>query len=170
MPGWQASWAMEPQRQGSVLPIGAAGNGRGLGSPRQITGGVVIPLYVVVFALWGGAVNMLRRVPEYQWRGLDVKDSLTKERAREQLIFQMTQVLAAPLIAITSYYVLEPNTHKASVALGFVSGFASHPILLAIRAVTDTLTPARLVPLPPDPRLHPGESCDRAALSQPPPK
>lgn len=87
---------------------------------------------------------MLRRVPEYQWRGMDVKDSLTKEQAREYLIFQMTQVLAAPLVAIATYYVLEPSSQKSSIALSFASGLASHPILLAIRAVTDTLTPTKL--------------------------
>jgi len=128
--------------------------------PAQLIGGVAVPLYVLVFALWGGAVNMLRRVSEYQWRGMDVKDMLTKEQARECLIFEMTQVLAAPLLAITAYYLLEPSTQKTAIALGFASGFASHTVLLAIRAVTDTLTPARVTSLRPESQQHPVETRD----------
>ena len=33
---------------------------------REINGGLVVPLYVVVLALFGGAISMTRRVPEYQ--------------------------------------------------------------------------------------------------------
>ena len=112
--------------------------------PSYLTGGIAVPLYVAVFALMGGAVNMLRRVPEYQWRGMDVKDSLTREEARECLLFEMMQVLSSPLIAIAAYYLFHPQSQGASVALGFVAGFASHTILLTIRSVTDTLTPQKV--------------------------
>src|SRR5260370_33598846 len=110
---------------------------------RAITGGLVVPLYVIVLALVGGAISMTRRVPEYQRRALDSRDPLTNAEAREYLVFQIMQVITAPLIAVTAYYVYHPGTPVESVVLGFASGFASEPILLMIRALVDKLTPAQ---------------------------
>jgi hypothetical protein len=107
----------------------------------QIQGGLVVPLYVVVLALFGSAVSMTRRVPEYQRRAMDVQDPLTNVLARENLVFQIMQVISAPLIAVTVYY-LVPNSGTNSVILGFGSGFASEPILLMIRSLVEKLSPA----------------------------
>ncbi len=115
---------------------------------RQITGGLVVPLYVIVLALVGGAISMTRRVPEYQRRALDVRDPLTNAEAREYLVFQIMQVFTAPLIAVTAYYIYRPATPVESVVLGFASGFASEPILVMIRALVDKLRPAIQAPQP----------------------
>jgi hypothetical protein len=108
----------------------------------HIRGGLVVPLYVIVLSLMGSAVNMTRRVPEYQRRALDPKESLTNAQVREYLVFQIMQVLSAPLVAVTAYYLYGPDTAAKSVFLGFASGFASEPILLSIRGLADKLKPA----------------------------
>jgi hypothetical protein len=51
------------------------------------------------------------------------------------------QVISAPLIAITAYYLIEPELRATSVALAFTSGFASETVLLAIRALVEKLKP-----------------------------
>jgi hypothetical protein len=108
----------------------------------KIRGGLVVPLYVIVLALIGSAVSMTRRVPEYQRRAMDVQEALTNVKAREDLVFQIMQVVSAPLIAITVYYILKPGTPTESAVLGFGSGFASEPILLMIRSLVEKLSPA----------------------------
>jgi hypothetical protein len=124
--------APQPSQKPAALPAGA----------RQITGGLVVPLYVIVLALFGGAISMTRRVPEYQRRALDSRDPLTNAEAREYLVFQIMQVITAPLIAVTAYYIFRPAAPLESVLLGFASGFASEPILVMIRALVDKLRPA----------------------------
>jgi hypothetical protein len=115
---------------------------------REITGGLVVPLYVIVLALVGGAISMTRRVPEYQRRAMDSRDPLTNAEAREYLVFQIMQVITAPLIAITAYYIFRPAAPLESVVVGFASGFASEPILVMIRALVDKLRPAGQPPQP----------------------
>jgi hypothetical protein len=109
---------------------------------REIAGGLVVPLYVVVLALVGGAISMTRRVPEYQRRAMDSRDPLTNAEAREYLVFQIMQVATAPLLAVTTYYIVRPASPLESVVVGFGSGFASEPILVMIRALVDKLKPA----------------------------
>jgi hypothetical protein len=55
----------------------------------NIFGGMVVPLYVIILALFGSAVSMTRRVPEYQARAMDSQDPLTNVQARGYLIFQI---------------------------------------------------------------------------------
>src|SRR5262245_40117807 len=55
------------------------------------------------------------------------------------------QVLSAPLIGVTVYYLYGPDTPAKSVFLGFAAGFASEPILLSIRGLVDKLRPAESV-------------------------
>jgi hypothetical protein len=142
----------------------------------EINGGLVVPLYVVVLALFGGAISMTRRVPEYQRRALDSHDVLTNAEARENLVFQIMQVFTAPLIAVTTYYIILPDTPLKSVVLGFGSGFASEPILLMIRALVDKLKPATgaqqapangsavsVTMIPPSATVPPGTSVQFAA-------
>lgn len=104
----------------------------------------MVPLYFVVLSLMGAAVSMTRRVPEYQGRVAlpqGSPKSITREQAREYLVFQIMQVISAPLIAITAYFLVEPGARASSVALGFASGFASETILLVIRALVEKLEP-----------------------------
>jgi len=86
---------------------------------------------------------MTRRVPEYQGRAMDLQDPLTNVQARGFLVFQIMQVISAPLIAVTAYYIVKPTTPLTSVVLGFGSGFASEPILLMIRSLVEKLSPAQ---------------------------
>jgi len=105
---------------------------------RKITGGLVIPLYVLVLALMGAAVSMTRRVPEYQMRVDCAVISL--EKARELMVFQIMQVVSAPMIALTAYYLILPDTRTTSVVIAFISGFASETILRLLRGAADSLT------------------------------
>ncbi len=121
----------------------------------QISGGLVVPLYVLVFSIIGAAVNMARRVPEYQRQvhlylndngGLRPQpDEISCEDAREFMVFQLMQVISAPMLAITVYYFLEPNSTTTSVVLGFFSGFASETMLISLRAFADKLMPSAVV-------------------------
>ena len=108
----------------------------------RITGGLVVPLYFVILSICGGFVSMLRRVPEYQERvSQGASDPLSFERAREKLVFEALQLLAAPLIAITAYYLVDPESRASSIALGFIAGFSSETVLLYVRALSEKLQP-----------------------------
>lgn len=109
----------------------------------KISGGLVVPLYVVVLALFGSAVSMTRRVPEYQRSAMSAADPMTNVEARERLVFQIMQVASAPLIAVTAFSIVKPASVSEAVLVGFGSGFASEPILLMIRSLVDKMTPAR---------------------------
>jgi hypothetical protein len=107
-----------------------------------ITGGLVVPLYFVIIAIFGGFVSMLRRVPEYQERvSSNASDRLTIEKAREKLVFEVLQLLAAPIIAITAYYLVDPASRASSIALAFVAGFSSETVLMYIRALAEKVQP-----------------------------
>ncbi|MBI3248391.1 MAG: hypothetical protein HYZ50_17965 [Deltaproteobacteria bacterium] len=108
----------------------------------HVQGGLVIPLYVVVLALMGSAVSMTRRVPEYQRDAFGLHETLSNAKARENLVFQIMQVFSAPLVVTAAYYLFKPDSRTTTVLLGFASGFASEPILLAIRGLADKLKPA----------------------------
>ncbi len=118
----------------------------------QISGGLVIPLYILVLAIMGAAVNMTRRVPEYQrqvylyMKQSDEKksaesDAISCEDAREFMVFQLMQVVSAPIVAITAYYIIVPQTPAVSIVLGVISGFAAETVLVALRAFADKLMP-----------------------------
>lgn len=108
----------------------------------RISGGLVIPLYVIVLALMGAAVSMTRRVPEYQ-RRISPGDAeyLTYDQAREGLVFQIMQVASAPLIAVTAYYLIDPESRANTIVLSFASGFSSETVLLLIRAFLEKFKP-----------------------------
>ncbi len=113
----------------------------------RIRGGLVVPLYFVIVALMGGAVSLLRRVPEIQRRsehdyvGTEKEPRLSPGEVRERLGFQIIQFISAPLIAVTAYHAIGPESRTASVALGFSSGFASETILLMIRGIVEGIKP-----------------------------
>ena len=115
----------------------------------ELSRGLVVPLYVVVLAVFGGAVGMSRRVPEIQ-RGAaasankdDREQAISAIEARERVVFQIMQVLAAPLIAITAFAAFEPDTMTAAVLIGFASGFASESILMKLRQASDAVVGRR---------------------------
>jgi hypothetical protein len=123
-------------------------------TPVHIRGGLVIPLYFVIVALMGGAVSLLRRVPEIQRRsehdyvGTDKEPKLSPGDVRERLGFQIVQFISAPLIAVAAYHAIGPESRTASVALGFTSGFGSESILLMIRGVVEGIKPQSITQQP----------------------
>lgn len=125
---------------------------------NRVTGGLVVPLFVVVLSLVGGAISMTRRLPEIQmlaapsyhekvyeekfekWKkGLVARPRAPIEtvEARDLVIFQILQVITAPFLAMVVYASLEPDTAIGVVLIGFGSGFASEPLLLMLRKLID---------------------------------
>ena len=60
-------------------------------------------------------------------------------KARESVVFQIMQVLSAPLIAVTAFAAFEPDTMTAAALIGFISGFASEMILKKLRQAGDAV-------------------------------
>jgi hypothetical protein len=52
------------------------------------------------------------------------------------------QVVSAPLIVLTTYYMVNPDSRASTIALSFAAGFSSETVLLLIRAMVDKLKPA----------------------------
>jgi len=113
----------------------------------EVSGGILVPLYVILIALLGGSVSLTRRLPEYQeqasaeYVATEKNPKLSQHKFREYLIFQIVQFLSAPLLAILAYYLVEPNNIVQTVILSFTAGFASETILLMIRGATNKLMP-----------------------------
>lgn len=114
-----------------------------------IRGGLSVPLYFVILALFGGAISLTRRIPEYQKQAYpkytqvdENRPKLKPNQLREYLVFQIVQFISAPFIAVVAYYLVVPESTVVSVTLGFAAGFASETILLMIRAVVDKLKPS----------------------------
>ena len=117
----------------------------------EVSGGVVVPLYLIVISLLGASVGMARRMPEYQKRGskryhqefqyrekmglanaADPKP-LDPTEVREYVVFQVLQVFSAPLVALTAYSLITPGEPATVVILAFASGFSTEAVLLLIR-------------------------------------
>jgi hypothetical protein len=114
--------------------------------PVGIQGGLVVPLYVVVLALMGATVSMTRRVPEFQRRMTPGDpEFMSFDSVRESMVFQIMQVTSAPLIAVTSYYIVDPGSRASTIVLAFASGFSSETILLFIRAALEKIRPNILI-------------------------
>ncbi|MEM1362791.1 MAG: hypothetical protein AAGF94_13910 [Pseudomonadota bacterium] len=127
---------------------------------NRVTGGLVVPLFVVVLSLVGGAISMTRRLPEIQmlaapsyrekvyeekfekWKkGLieRPREPIETVEARDLVIFQILQVITAPFLAMVVYASLEPDTAIGVVLIGFGAGFASEPLLMMLRKLIDRL-------------------------------
>lgn len=112
-----------------------------------VSGGLVLPVYIVLVAMIGGAISLSRRIPEIQKRaepdfpGTPEQTPLQMFEAREQVVFQIMQLIAAPFIAICSFHMFQPKDTASAVALAFASGFASETILLMIRGIVDGIRP-----------------------------
>ena len=113
----------------------------------EVSGGIAVPLFVVVMALIGGAVSISRRIPEFQRRSDLQYVSTEKEpfmppyRVREGVVFQIMQLISAPFLAIATMQVIEPNTLASASTLAFATGFFSETILYMIRGVVEGLKP-----------------------------
>ena len=136
----------EPANMLSAADSGEATSSRGY---AVMEGGLVVPLYVVLLALAGGAVSLTRRLPEYQVQAASnsigpsespEQRAISAVRARELVVFQIMQVFTAPLIAIVAFAVFDPDTVTAGALIGFLSGFSSETILLRLRKMADSLS------------------------------
>ncbi|TVQ87198.1 MAG: hypothetical protein EA400_11680 [Chromatiaceae bacterium] len=114
----------------------------------KITGGLVVPLYLVIVALIGGAISLTRRIPEYQKQSEEGyvaqpgKPFLTPSLLREYLVFQIVQFMSAPFLATVAFFLIKPPDVATTVLLAFGAGFASEPILLWVRAAIEKLEPS----------------------------
>ena len=94
----------------------------------QVRDGFVVPSLMIVLAIVGAAVNLMRRVPEVQKRahadftGTEKETRLEPFEAREFVVFQILQLISAPFIAMVAFYVVAPQSLPSAIALSFVSG------------------------------------------------
>ncbi|CAN5162934.1 hypothetical protein BH11PSE10_BH11PSE10_17160 [soil metagenome] len=113
----------------------------------EVSGGVAVPLFVVVLALIGGAVSISRRIPEFQRRNdanyVPTADepAMPAFRVRESVVFQIMQLVSAPFLAIATMQVIEPNNVASASTLAFATGFFSETILYMIRGMVNGLKP-----------------------------
>jgi hypothetical protein len=102
---------------------------------RMIHGGVPVPVYFILLSLIGAAISLARNVPVIQRRSEDTyvttttEPRLTPGEVRELLAFQILQFVSAPFLAVAAYHTLKPESLATTVALGFLTGFASEKIL-----------------------------------------
>lgn len=118
-----------------------------------ITGGVVVPVYFVIFTLLGAVVGILRKLPEYQllstsaylrdYEALDEaarksrRAPLTPQEARDSALFQIIQVLAALPLSLVVYAWAKPEEVAYTAVVGFGAGLSAEPFLIAIRALVE---------------------------------
>jgi hypothetical protein len=155
VPGKEAEGQKKPaQANAPGKPPVLTANTSSASALVKVYGGLVVPLYFVIVALMGGAVSLLRRVPEIQRRsehdyvGTEKEPKLSPGEVRERLGFQIIQFISAPLIAVAAYHAIGPESKTASVALAFSSGFASESILLMIRGVVEGIKPQSVTQQP----------------------
>lgn len=109
----------------------------------KVSGGYVIPMYIVDLALLGAIINIVRRLPEYQKRthadfvATDSETPLQPYETRDFVVFQLLQLLSAPLLAMVAFYALAPHSLAAAVGIAFGAGLFSEALLLRIRAVIE---------------------------------
>jgi hypothetical protein len=129
---------------GRLDTIPASGNAASGCPAKMIHGGVPVPVYFILLALIGAAISLARNVPVIQRRSEDgyvataTESRLTPGEARELLAFQILQFVSAPFLAVAAYHTLKPESLATTVALGFLTGFASESILalLSVRGKT----------------------------------
>ena len=154
----------EPAKTGLFQGSGGDGAGsgvaEGMATPvlRVVTlnGGIQIPLYVILLALIGGAINMTRQVPDFQSRQPGNRSRLLqrmrfsarpapREEAREEddradnnwrkgLLEQYMFLVAAPFLAIATYYLL--------ILLGTIQPPIIVLVCFSIGLISDTVVTA----------------------------
>jgi hypothetical protein len=113
----------------------------------QAKGGLVIPFYLIVLSMFGAAISLTRRIPEYQkqaapgYVGTENAPSLSPPMLREYLVFQIIQFVSAPFLATVAYLLFEPATTAVTVGLAFAAGFSSEVVLVWLRDFVDKIRP-----------------------------
>ncbi|TAP40266.1 hypothetical protein [Alteromonas sp. KUL49] len=128
--------------------------------PAQlIVGGIVVPAYFVFCALLGAMIAMARKLPEFQARlVINCGDEAPAQKSfrgqnysplypmdiPELVLFQMIQVVSAPILAILAYGYLSDDilSDFTAISVGFAAGFSSEWVLVMVRNITDRLAGA----------------------------
>jgi hypothetical protein len=108
----------------------------------EVQGGLIIPLYVIILSVIGGAINMTRQVPKFQEESEAVAPKVSTPanaiRWRTGLLNQYMFLISASFLAIATYYMLiglSLTKVPVMVLVAFSVGLISEPIL---RTITDT--------------------------------
>ncbi|MGD0230719.1 MAG: hypothetical protein ABSC19_10230, partial [Syntrophorhabdales bacterium] len=144
-----------------VAPIPIPG---GQGSPAApsgpsdtptIVGGLAVPFYVVLLAMFGAGINMTLKVPQIQLEELPdspktynrvheepqdksviASQQLLGSRIRRELIENYMYLLSAPFLAIAMYYLLQLVAEQVSqpvlVVMAFATGLVSKGVISGI--------------------------------------
>ncbi|TCF96873.1 hypothetical protein BZM26_34895 [Paraburkholderia strydomiana] len=113
-----------------------------------VQGGFAVPYYIVLLAFIGASISLTRRIPEYQkqsesrYVGTTDAPKLNSWEARENVVFEIMQLITAPFIAMVAFYAFAPSTTASGITLAFLSGFSSSLVLLQLRGMLEGLYPA----------------------------
>lgn len=113
----------------------------------EVVGGLAVPFFVLVMSFIGGAVSLSRRIPEYQRRlepdyiGTAEQSNMRPFEAREAVVFQIMQLISAPFLAVSTWFIISPMSLASAATLAFGTGFASETLLLLIRGLVNGVRP-----------------------------
>jgi hypothetical protein len=131
----------------------------------RVEGGIAVPFYIVLLAMAGAAINLVRRVPQLQeefrssvpasrpfpaWLHKPTyEDPLGDDEQRRRisafrraLVHSFVYVLAAPFLAAALYYLVQGVASEPSrpllVLLAFLTGLAAESLMSGIFRVAET--------------------------------
>lgn len=147
--------AISPAVKPEAVPkTSATSTVAGAASPKSpsVEGGLAIPFYVILLAMFGAAINMTLKVPQIQgdfqeayeklptpepvWRALlnafirrdDSRENyptLAISQIRRKLIQNFMYLMSAPFLAIAVYYLLQVIANQVAQPMLVVMGFAT---------------------------------------------
>jgi hypothetical protein len=141
-----------PARDAAAEPPAAPGEHEGSRETSVVAGGLAIPFYVIILAIFGASINMMRKVPRIHarhmaWLPREIGRAGAGDRSdwdqrrgtdagcniRQELIEQHMYLLAAPFLAIAVYYLLQVVAQDVArpviVLMGFAAGLISERIV-----------------------------------------
>lgn len=137
----------KPEEAQWVINIGGV-----LSPGGTLKGGVAVPLLVLVLALLGAAINMLRRLPEFLRRYDAIPETGSKEKSsageelRSDLFRYFVYLLSAPFIGMVAYSLMViadyTNPHAVSI-VAFAVGFISDAVVERIMGTAQSILAGR---------------------------
>jgi hypothetical protein len=71
-------------------------------SPMQVTGGLIVPLYVIILSVIGGAINMTRRIPKYhEMADISLNEPLKPPKKVRRTVHQVGHVVSLVIRGLT---------------------------------------------------------------------
>lgn len=126
-------------------------------APLIVRGGLAIPFYVIILAIFGAGINMMRRIPDIQAKhvmqlkagplmrpaagsaSMATGETQAACDIRQAVIEQHMYLLAAPFLAIAVYFLLQILAHDIAqpviVLMAFSAGLISERIVAAVIGV-----------------------------------